>query len=691
MVRDERAATKVSVARTSAKHTTGSAKRTRPSTKGNKSTSQNRYESIVRAALTQNDIPEPSIRIPIEILPTHVQCIQACTTFVEEYISFHSSSSSSISQPVRSWYRRKNPGHVVDSDDDGSDSDNERKVKKITSDSGSSSNPLLERLFRQMEETNSATTDKNNNNNNSASDIHNLKMLQLKRDNTISSWLQSIHLYIRNHQNSNQKKQKEPSDDIAVSVTKHLLQIILSFARTKQPPTGDNTNRDKRSLYISQKRAATYMLYQLLQKSSSSRQHFFGSHTVQNHNSSTKTKQLSSKVVQRGGRHHHHHHQPSNPKLMLLMWMDTMTSFVSRCTTSNTDTTNATSHHSLHDYYGFVALQHESFYLLQSLQQQFHTFYPTLSVAVQRFQQQLVAVNSTTTTCTDANVVPDVTTTTTTTAATLPPPSFPMTELRQLRDIALRDYSRLERRIRLLLQEAYSHLDHFVPRFVDHNVAAATATDRSEGNHTEIENDNDVDSIDWEDGADVDETEITKMDVATDDSTISHLQAVEHTIATIQSGVLYLLEDQMNIDFTAPSLSSETHVAYVDNHKDDPIGGNFHTDDAKKERLQAIVDKLNEIHSKHLSVWIDALTNADHLRPQAESVALSSAYRHMTPNVNLPAIPLVRMLPSEMKQQQQVVEHFKELQNEVYHVLRSSKKLGITVAVPTAITTITDS
>jgi hypothetical protein len=85
------------------------------------------------------------------------------------------------------------------------------------------------------------------------------------------------------------------------------------------------------------------------------------------------------------------------------------------------------------------------------------------------------------------------------------------------------------------------------------------------------------------------------------------------------------------------------------------------------------------IHNQHLSIWIYALTHADQLRPKIESVAISSAYRHMTHQIMTPAIPLVRILPSEMKRQKQIMQNFVELQNELHNVLRSSKQLGITI------------
>jgi hypothetical protein len=690
-------------------------------------------------------------RIPSEIVPLHMQCLHTCTTFFEEYVQLaSSSSSSSLHEPLLSLY---SSNHSIDDDDDDDENITEDRDIRVSSNRTSSSNtnniPLLESLFRRIDETkqheltttssssSNATSTNNSSHNNTnttastSTEIQNFKFVQRRKNSVISSWLQSIHQYIRNqkHHPTNhrtkyatgtttgstgqRKKRPTTTDDVAITLTKHLLDIVLSMPHSKHHPkktsstTPSRTGSNHNQLLFSEKRAATLMLYQLLQKSSVSRQYFFGTDHHSYHCSiattTTKTKKKQSKGAALRG------HPPATSKLLLLLaWMDTITSFIALPSNhNNTDTTIATNSNNNYNIYycNCIALQQESFHLLQSLQQQFHTFYPTLSVAVQRFQQQLVSIPTmfhpplafesemTSGTTTSTTAITGRTNPTSEVQRSAPPavvhtrPIYHLKELRQLRDIAIRDSDKLQRRLRVLIHNAYTYLDHFVPRFVNDANNNNTANHDDADADADDDDDDDGDSIEWEDGNDNNAT--AAAPIPSDDvmDRISHLQAVEHTIATIQSGVLFLQEDQMNIDFAT---SSDT--AMMNDLTSD-------SDTEAKQQLQHIIHKLHRIYTKHLSVWIYALTHADHLRPNVASVTESSAlYRHMTQQtqsraVVVPSVPHVRMLPSEMKQQQQMLEQLVELQKEVENVFRSSKQLGLTIAIPpaTTTTTITDS
>jgi TolA-binding protein len=111
-----------------------------------------------------------------------------------------------------------------------------------------------------------------------------------------------------------------------------------------------------------------------------------------------------------------------------------------------------------------------------------------------------------------------------------------------------------------------------------------------------------------------------------------------------------------------------------------------------KQKLQRRVHQLHRIYTKHLLIWIYALTHADHLRPNITSVTMSSKwYSHTTQQQQrvskasqttfVPATPHVRMSTKEIQQQHEMIEQLMELQKEVETVFRMSQQLGISSTI----------
>jgi hypothetical protein len=428
--------------------------------------------------------------------------------------------------------------------------------------------------------------------------------LRQQKDNMVSLWLQSIHRHLRN--NISRK------GDITTELkAKHVpVDVPTAVARHLMmlllpPPPSSKAPKTRSTTTVSMQRAATYMMHLLLQKSSVVRNYFCSSSSDRNNADDASPSQL-----------------------WIVAWMDQLQQPPSNELTP----TDALLLH-------WDMLHQESYQLLRFLHQSFNHCYPMLDVAMQRFQGQC------------PTTLENQATNMTAGGTTASPKTVDQAECRRLRDTAMERIEFEERKLLNLLQKAYQCIDLLVPRLVaDEEGAVILNSDTTKSVNTDDDKD-----IDWEDGVEVDSNDA-----------LSHLLAVEHTMATMKSigGQILLPEDELAIDFGAdlgePPYKSDT----TSNDVPQQLGAE------PKSMLRAIVETLQTKNGPRLSAWETGLVQADDLITKITGTAISSG-KIASNN------PLVRMSSRQVQQRNNAMARVTELKKQVASVISSALRLGV--------------
>jgi hypothetical protein len=426
-----------------------------------------------------------------------------------------------------------------------------------------------------------------------------------QKEQAVTTWLQAIHRWIRDnnkHRCSGPPQEQQPrgTNDAGVpvvAVLKHLLKVAMEHRK------------------VNVQRAATHMASYLLRKSSDGRRWLLD----------------------------------EAADSMLLSWMDAVSSHNDNNTTTEAELI-------------LVRLwQRESYLLLHHLESEAYSdLYPTLAVAVQRFQQLCPAAARGSTT--EVPVVPEDAT------------ARSMAERRTIRDLALRHAATEEGRVRKLMARAHACTDILVPRVTDDLLFCSTAitTKPSSGGGVPKQynavnapdndgDDDDDDGVDWEDGWENENNAVAQEhDVPVETTAVSHAMAVEHTLAAMASAG-GLQGGELQVDFAKP---------------EETLNGHSHSEaiyEQARQRLQKVVDILESRHMPRLSSWVDCLMQADGLVvvPQIQQDAATGSSTIAAPQA------LVSMPPSQFQRRNEVLRRMLNLKREVASVLSSAKRLGL--------------
>ena len=288
--------------------------------------------------------------------------------------------------------------------------------------------------------------------------------------------------------------------------------------------------------------------------------------------------------------------------------------------------------------------QREAYELLVYLEEKgYGEYYPTLSVALQRFQQLCPRIFTEATGDSES--------------AEGTGQQRNMLDWRQLRSGAMNHYEEMDRRLAKVIRRAQYCMDVLVPR-MDSSTNRTSTEDESknrldlddsrkngdvrEGGNDEQnggDDEDDNDSIDWEEGWD----DRNQPDITTE----THVYAVERTIQAMEStGGMH--EGALEISFSEGDLQNDN--------------GTENSSDSDKERAKARLDKavktLLTRYMPRLSLWVEGLTNADALVPQTSGA-------------------LITMSPAELHRRRLAVQHCVAMKNEVSRVLSSAQRLGM--------------
>jgi hypothetical protein len=545
----------------------------------------------------------------MDVLPLHLQCLRACHDFVRRVA--HSTPlmpHSSLAELTQ-----------------------EEDLFRSSSTSPAAcmgSTNVLESVFQRMDSA-APTSDVNQRNQRADCDF-----LRQHKENMVSLWLQSMYRHVCNDKKSSsrrtdvatEQKAKPERVDVPTAVATHLMVLLLS-------PRPSSKQSKTRTTTVSMRRAATYMIHLLLQKSSAARNHFCSS-------LSDRSDADATSLYQHGGSNSHAH----APQLWLVAWMDQLQP--PPAYRHEVSTESSPPQHCL--------LLHESYRLLQYIHQSFGHCYPTLNVAMQRFQGQ--------------NPNLETNTFYKTSAMALSQPLTP-TELRRLRDTAIQCIEVEEQKVQKLLQKAYQCIDVMVPRLVIENKDVAMAnSDIIKSVHNDVPHDppfekDDDENIDWEDGV---EDVYSNM--------ASHLLAVEHTMAAMKSigGQILLQDDELAVDFTC----------------DDTVQ---HLDSDTKVKLRAIVDLLQRKHVPRLSAWETGVSQADDLIAKMTEPEMLPKKKEMVDRgtslvtstiTSSTSVPMVRLTTRQVQQRNDTMSRIAALQKQVAAVIASALRLGMDQVTP---------
>lgn len=501
-----------------------------------------RRQKEKRPPETQHGIDLPQIPgIPIEILPIHVQTLKVC-------------SSCFRMAPTDAKGTEINNGLQKDSG-----------VPKTQS--------VIDVLFDRLERSSLQVEA-------SSDEGKELRRMQQQQTQAVDSWLQSIHQVIRQSKRSQTTQQNSESSLFSVTfspqdVLKHLLQVAV----------------ENRKVHV--KRASTFMMGLLLQKSSDCRRWFF-----------------------------------EYARDELISWMDAITS--DRASDLETK--------------GRPILQRESFLLLHRLESDFGYLYPSLFVSLQRFQFLCPSA------C-DLATTPD---------NVYGSRSSSSSELRRLRDLAIRRAEREDRRVRKLIASACACTDFLVPRVTDagHTIGISNPIQVPVTNEVVAGNDDDEEEVDWEDG-----WEIEKDTIDNRMSDLSHEIAVHQTIESMKhTGGLQ--GGELEIDLSNEVSGILHHVQDINKLDDTKL---------TRQRLQQIVTELEQSHMLRLTCWLNALTQSDCLvevTSEKQTAANGTTFDRSIDG-------LVSMSSGQMERRNDTLTLVKKLKQDVASVVSSAKRLGL--------------
>ncbi|VEU39546.1 unnamed protein product [Pseudo-nitzschia multistriata] len=257
-------------------------------------------------------------------------------------------------------------------------------------------------------------------------------------------------------------------------------------------------------------------------------------------------------------------------------------------------------------------------------------------------------------------------------------------DLRALRDAALKHGAREAGRVEGLLERAEEALLVLVPRFVpraaehgggESNRKGNDKDNNGNGNGSDDDDDSESD-IDWEDGDDGGDAIGSDVpDAAANANDSSHLSAVERTMAAMKttSGTTLFQGGALEIDFDRRAAGEH----------DDGKGGlppgaaevPSREAQAARRRLAAIVRRLSERHLVCLTAWLDGLRNSDGLVPAGNNNNNNNNSSSSSANEARPA-SLVSLSREQTALRLETIERLSALKQDVSRVLSSAARLA---------------
>jgi hypothetical protein len=576
-----------------------------------------RRESQPGTELLLPDIPG----IPLEILPLHVQALNTSFHF------FRRAGYKFIS-PIEGPGTNGEDSSEVQDDSNGAvrggtTGSNGRSQKR---DNGTVLDVVLDRLSQTAAQAQAQSESGRG-----------FTELLRRKDHAIEAWLQAIRQWLRQNQKTAKSDSTQAQVDngasgaVPIAILKHFMDNII-------PEDSQKAGSNKSVVLLNvRRRGSTHLMGRLLSKSSDCRRWLF---------------EASSET--------------------LVSWMDTVAA-ASTKTNEN-------------DILEVRLWQRESFVILQQLAFQFDDLYPKLTVAVQRFEQLCPLVQSAEPTESSAvgnddNPAPTL---------RVVPNSHGISDAssyRATRDAALSNASGLERRARKLVAQANAYIDFLVPRVTDAPIQAmpnmsssatstvdatflatssATMHPSSFGDGKDTDDEDDDDAVDWEDGLDDDFVLEQKPPARTE---VSHAVAVELTLAVMKH-TGGLTGGELEIDFAAPPPLPPPDSSDVAQGQDqsETIAG-------IRERLQGVARVLEQRYMTRLSLWMEALSQADHLVGVTKEQKCAAAGGIGV--ASQAAVALVSMSRAEIQRRNDVFHLVQTLKLDVASVLSSVRRLGL--------------
>lgn len=244
----------------------------------------------------------------------------------------------------------------------------------------------------------------------------------------------------------------------------------------------------------------------------------------------------------------------------------------------------------------------DSLRLLVGLSAEFGEFYPRLTVAARYLQEKNLVRTL------PSDIKDDGT-----------HQSMGMTDLRRIRNVALKYGEKECIQVRKLLNRADVCFEVLVPRV--HDSIDLSKNNKTEHNHyPDLESWSD-DDIDWEEGDDVDDAvcsdgaEHTVMGTSLAVSAVSHEQAVDRTMAIFErSGGM--MGDGLEINFDRDRKGEDIYDSTC--HGGVSMSSRTAEDVARAD-LQKCVESLSSRHFTRLNHWVDSLVSADNMVEQQHS------------------------------------------------------------------------
>jgi hypothetical protein len=278
--------------------------------------------------------------------------------------------------------------------------------------------------------------------------------------------------------------------------------------------------------------------------------------------------------------------------------------------------------------------QREGYLLLQHLDSKgYGDYYPTLSVALLRFQQLC-----------HASVVEN--------QSDFRGRAYhhhQMCDWRRIRDRSMDHSQKLSSRLVQLTRQAQHCMDVLVPRLL--NPLPTNTNDRGAEEINTSDNDDEEEDIEWEDAWDDPSPDLEDFP----ESAIyigNHLAAVERTMEVMQS-TGGLKEGILEISF-----GNDQESSYLTEKPSEKVT-------QVRERLDMIVKMLTERYMPRLSLWVEALTRADSL---VESSSMPSSNR---------VTSLISMSSDALRRRREALKQCVEWKGEISRIVASAKRLGI--------------
>lgn len=240
-----------------------------------------------------------------------------------------------------------------------------------------------------------------------------------------------------------------------------------------------------------------------------------------------------------------------------------------------------------------VVYQREGLKLIQDLYEEFRFAQPTLVIAARYLEEQ--------------KGISMVSSGMNTGAVFKRKTNAGMTELRRIRDIALKFTDQEVRKIQKILFRVDRCFEILVPRFghAATKVINRVPWDTQDTEHSHMidcdrddDDDGDDDDVDWEDGMEQDANESQgKVEMTLDHNTEDHLVRVERTLAIMKQSGALSSDGTMNVSFgtyTNPTTQVDQSVAMA------------------RQLLPKNMDKLLK-RQERIVTWMDALVSADNM------------------------------------------------------------------------------